>query len=119
MSAVHKSIIVGSFGLLLALVLGSQLGQGSWVVPVSLAGGCALFGVYVLFFRAIRLEALILGGLVFGYIVGNRGFAQVTITAQNPIYVGEAGMLACLGTLGIRFALQREKPLFKSPLFWA
>jgi hypothetical protein len=119
MSAAIKSIIVGAIGLILAVILGSQLGHGSWFVPASIAGGCVLFATYIVFFRAVRLEALILGFLIFGYIVGNRGFAQISISEHPPLYLGEAGMLACLAGLSFNFALKRDKPLPKSALCWA
>jgi O-Antigen ligase len=118
-SAAVKSIIVAIIGLIFAVALGSQLGHGSWLVPAGVAGGCVLFATYVVFFRSVRLEALILGFLIFGYIVGNRGFAQISLTEHPPLYLGEVGMLACLAGLGFNFALKRDKPLPKSALSWA
>src|SRR5437763_1976254 len=109
MSATIRSIIVAAAGLILALYFGSLLGKGSWLLPGTLAGGVLLIGVYIIFFKAIRLEALVLGLLLFGYIVGNRGFAQIHIGGQTPIYVGELGMVICLALLGFRVALRREQ----------
>jgi O-antigen ligase len=119
MSAVVQSVIIAIIGLILAVILGSQLGNGYWVPAIVVIGAGILFGAYKLFFKAIRVEALILGFLIFGYIVGNRGFAQLTLTRVSPVYLGEAGMLACLGILGARLALNREQIFPKTQLSWA
>jgi hypothetical protein len=119
MSAAIKSLVVAIIGLLFAVLLGSQLGQGSWAVPVVITGGCMLFACYLLFFRAVRIEALVLGFLIFGYIVGNRGFAQLNVGGNSPLYLGEVGLAACLALIGSRLALSRENPIPKSPLSWA
>lgn len=108
-SALVKTVIVAAIGLLVALYFGSLLGSGQIFIPTALATFALLSGLYVIFFRTIRLEAMILGFLLFGYIVGNRGFAQVSLSQQTPLYIGELGMLACLGLLGSRVALKRER----------
>jgi hypothetical protein len=104
---------------LLALILGSQLGQGSWLLPIILAGGGVLFAVYILFFRAVTVDSLILGLLIIGYIVGNRGFAQLHIGGQTSIYIGELGLTVCVALLGVRFAIRRKKIVPKTALGWA
>ncbi len=108
-SALVKSFIVAVAGLVLALYFGSLVGNGQWMMPTAIAGLIVLSGMYIIFFRVVRLEALILGFLLFGYIVGNRGFAQISLSQQAPLYVGELGMLTCLGLLGSRLALNRER----------
>ena len=116
MSAVAKSLIIAIFGLLFAVFIGTRLGQGSWMLPGAIGLAGLLIGLYSVFFKAIRLEALILGFLVFGYIVGNRGFAQLTLTQSSPVYFGEAGMMACLALLASRAALKRERVIPRTPL---
>jgi len=115
-SAAVKGIVIAVIGLILAVILGSEVGQSSWVPAIIVVGGGLLFGSYKLLFKAIRIEALILGFLIFGYIVGNRGFAQLTLTHTSPVYLGEAGMLACAGILFARLALKRERLFPKTPL---
>jgi hypothetical protein len=119
MSAAIRSIIIGVIGLLVAIVLGSELGTGFRIVPLSLAIIVVLFALYKLFLKALRLEALLLGILVFGYIVGNRGFAQLSLAPNSPLFLGEMGMVACVGILGARLALKREQIFPKTPLSWA
>lgn len=119
MSALAQSIIIAIIGLVIAIFVGAQLGGGSWLIPIVVLGIGILFAIYKVFLKAIRIEALILGFLIFGYIVGNRGFAQLTLTQFSPVYLGEAGMLTCLGILASRLALKREQLIPKTPLSWA
>jgi hypothetical protein len=118
-SPVWRALVVAVPAFLLALILGSQLGQGSWLLPIILASGGILFAFYVLFFRAVTLDALILGVLLFGYIVGNRGFAQLHVGQNKSIYIGEFGLMVCVAILGVRFAIRRNKIVPKTALGWA
>lgn len=118
-SPVWRALVVAVPAFLLALILGSQLGKGSWLLPVAIAGAAIVFALYILFFRAVTLDALILGLLIIGYIVGNRGFAQLHLGGQTSIYIGELGLAACLALLGVRFAVRRNKIVPKSALGWA
>ena len=118
-SAVIKSLIVAVIGLLFAVLLGMQLGQSSLMLPVAVASACAGTFIYVAFFRTVRFEALIIGLLLFGYIVANRGFAQLTLRQGTFFYIGEVGMVACAFLLLIRAALTRERPIPNTNLAWA
>lgn len=119
MSALVKSLIVGTIGLLFAVVLGAQIGEGSFIAPLALVAVLVLGSAYLLFFRATSIEALIVGSLVIGYLVGNRGFAQISLSGNSPLYLGELGLVACAVMLVGRMALQRERLLPESPLGWA
>src|SRR5256885_9608733 len=119
MSTAIRSIVIAVLGLLFAVLIGTQLGQGSWMLPIVIGVGGILFALYGLFLKAIRIEALILGFLIFGYIVGNRGFAQLTLTRVSPVYLGEAGMIACIAIFASRLALKRERLFPKTQLAWA
>jgi O-Antigen ligase len=119
MSAVVQSVLIAIVGLIVAVIVGAQLGGGSWIVPIVIVALGLLFAIYKIFLKAIRIEALILGFLIFGYIVGNRGFAQLTLTSASPVYLGETGMLCCIGILLTRLALKREQLIPKSHLSMA
>src|ERR1700730_17085698 len=103
-------------GLLVALYLATQLGQGLWTVPTAFAASLILFATYMLFFRNVTVGAIVLGLLLFGYIVGNRGFAQLHIGGHTPIYVGELGLGIGAALLLVRFALRRQKIIPKTAL---
>jgi O-antigen ligase/polysaccharide polymerase Wzy-like membrane protein len=96
--------------------LGAQVGQDARTFPLLIIAGSVGTLVYLAWFRTVRFEALILSFLLFGYIVGNRGFAQLTIRPNSPLYIGEVGMLACLFLVAARRALTREKLVPRTPL---
>lgn len=79
-----------------ALLVGIQIAQGGWI----LAGGIALGVVLLLLYRlqSSSLSKVIMVGLLAGYLVGNRGFAQFMPMPSLPLLPGEAG-LALLFTL--------------------
>src|ERR1043166_3323411 len=109
MSAKLQSIIVALVGLVLAVVLGAQVGDNARTIPLLIIAGSIGTLIYLAWFRTVRFEALVLSFLILGYIVGNRGFAQLTIRPNSPLYIGEVGMLACLFLVAARRALTREK----------
>lgn len=116
MGAQVKTVLVAVLGLFLAVYLGYQLGEDSLALPLVFTGVCIVFAVYMLFVRSIQFEALILGFLVFGYIVGNRGFAQLSPSGQIPIYFGEIGMVGCLVLIVTRSIFTRGNLIPKHPL---
>jgi len=118
-SAKIQALIIAAVGLLFAVILGAQLGQNYHLIPVGIASACIGTFLYVAFFRTVRFEALTLAFLVFGYIVGNRGFAQLSLKPNSPLYFGELGMVACLFLIATRRALTREPVFPKIRLAWA
>lgn len=117
-SPLFRVLVVAVPALLLALILGVQLGQGSWLVPIVFAAGGILLALYILFFKAVTIDSLVLGVLIIGYMVGNRGFAQLHIGQSTAIYIGELGLMVCVALLGVRFALRRKKIIPTTPLGW-
>lgn len=98
----------------LAIWVGASLAQGDYFAA-GLSAGAAAWAVFS-WVRGPRAEAWVLGFLIFGYIVGNRGFAQATPVPGLPVFFGELG-LAFAGTLLVlRGALRRELPLARDPL---
>ncbi len=113
-------LIAASAGLA-ALVLGWQLasGQHTWAFL-----GLACFVVLLIeWLCPIRTEALLLGSVLFGYIIGNRGFAQISLVGNAPIFFGELALGAGMALVLIRGATQRKLPweadwLNRAVLFW-
>lgn len=108
-------------GLLLAVFVGFQLGAGSIFGPIILCGGLG----YVLLATLLRChwEAIFIGLLVMGYLVGNRGFAQLMPPGGLPMLPGEAGVLVVMTALLLRVPLRRDLPFRLTPLalllgFW-
>jgi hypothetical protein len=70
-----------------AVFLGTLIAQGSFFLPSLVAG--ALGAVALTQIQPVRIGTLLLGFALFGYIVGNRGFAQITLTQNLPILPAE------------------------------
>jgi len=119
MSALVKSLIVALTGLLVALFVGVQLGSGSWYLPVALVLAGVGGVIYRVFARGVRLPAIVLGGLLIGYLVGNRGFAQISLLGNSPILLGEVGIAICATAFFARMAIKREPVIPKTLLSYS
>jgi hypothetical protein len=114
-----RALVVVVPGLLLAIWLATKTGEGDLPVPIYfLIGVVVLLGVRI-FTKRIRLEALILGILLFGYIVGQSGFGHFSFSLRKGIYLGEIGLMICIAALLMRRAFTREKLVPPTPLAWA
>ena len=114
-----RALVVIVPGLLVAVYLAAQIGSGK--VPATiyfLFGVLFLVGVKI-FTKHIRFEGLVLGILLFGYIVGQSGFGHFSISPRQGIYLGEVGLMLCLAAIVPRIAFTREKIIPKQPLAWA
>lgn len=75
-----------------ALWVGLQVALGGLLAPAVVIGVVIVVGLYYL--RAEALGKLILAGLLAGYLIGNRGFAQFLPIPNLPLLPGEAGLAA-------------------------
>ena len=114
-----RAFVVIVPGFLLALWLATKTGEGNLPVPLYfLIGVVVLVGVKV-FTKNIRLEALILGILLFGYIAGQSGFGHFSLSERKGIYLGEIGLVICMAALFMRRAFTREKLVPSNNLAWS
>ncbi|MEO0794527.1 MAG: O-antigen ligase family protein [Verrucomicrobiota bacterium] len=104
-AVVRPMVTVG--GMLAAVALGLQFGWGSIIEMVVICAALA-YGLLAAVFRC-RWESLFIGLLVFGYLVGNRGFAQF-MPIGLPLLPGEAGVLIVAVALVVRVPLERDFP---------
>jgi hypothetical protein len=86
-------------------------------VPL-LAAGIAL-GAILIRITGVSFEAVVLGLLLFGYLVGNRGFAQLMPMSHVPLLPAELGLMITGGWLVVRSAFDRRLPLRPDSLNWA
>jgi|SRR6516225_3040991 hypothetical protein len=70
---VLKAATAAVLVLLLGIYLAAQTGKGNLVVPIYFLIGVGVLPLRQLFVKHFRLEALILGALLFGYVVGQSG----------------------------------------------
>jgi len=101
----------------LAIWLAWLAAERAYTLP-ALAGAIAFAAILV---RLTRLPAdvILLGLLLVGYIVGNRGFAQLMPLPGLPLFPAELGLAVGLGWLVIQTALRRSLPWRRDSLNWA
>ena len=94
------------------MYLGSAVGDGDVMTSITTIAVSLLAAALYFATRKQPLEIVIIGGLIFGYLVANRGFAQWT--PVPPIYPGEVGLAICAVVFILRFALKRQSTLPKN-----
>jgi hypothetical protein len=105
MNPIWRDRIIIVVAAVLAVWLSFQLAEGSLGLPM-------LFAVIAVSAIVVRLmgqtlDAVVLGLLAFGYIVGNRGFAQLMLLPGLPLLPGEAGL--AIATLWAAWRCARDK----------
>ena len=93
----------------LAVWVGIALAQEEHLIATLSASVC-LWAV-LSWSRGPRAEAWLMGFLVFGYVLGNRGFAQLAPVSGLPVFFSEIGLGVILTLVLLRGALQRELPV--------
>ncbi len=88
--------------------MGSWIVDDNWKMPLVIL----LIGGYLLLTKVthVTLETYMLCFPVFGYIVGNRGFAQITPFGNLPLFIGELGLLFGAVSLILYVSLKKEFP---------
>jgi hypothetical protein len=64
-------------------------------------------------------DAWVLAALLLGYLVGNRGFAQLSLLREFPLLPAEAGLLVCAFALGLRMAFKQTAMVVRDGLNFA
>lgn len=98
----------------LAIVLGLWLADGNYGAPLLLCGIAGAACVVAL--SGVQLDTAVLGGLLFGYIVGNRGFAQFSLLPGLPALPAEVGLVVCSAWLVVASAMGRRLPFQRDAL---
>ena len=103
-----RTLIAAAAGLGLAVYGANDLAQGHYLVAAALT--VVIFWVLAEWSNAALPEAWVIAVTVVGYVVGNRGFAQILVVPSLPIPPAE-GALALAGCgLAMRSALGRKLP---------
>ena len=77
---------------MVAMVLGVKIAQGGWFLPALLGALVIMFTLYRL--KTESLGSFILAGILAGYFIGNRGFAQLMPAPTIPLLPAEAALAA-------------------------
>jgi hypothetical protein len=109
MSLLLRSRLITIGALAVAVWLAWELAVGNYAWP-SIVAAVAL-GASVAFVLGVSLDRLVIGVLLFGYLVGNRGFAQIMPSPQLPLLPAEIGLVVAGGWMLVQSALQRRLPV--------
>ncbi|MFI5337475.1 MAG: hypothetical protein ACHQ5A_11865, partial [Opitutales bacterium] len=101
---------------LVAFWLAWQLAEESYAWPVF----ALIVAVAAILVRLMRLsfDVIFLGLVLFGYIVGNRGFAQLMPAPSLPLLPAEAALLVAGGWWLVSAAFARRLPWPSDFLSW-
>ncbi|HVU18598.1 MAG TPA: O-antigen ligase family protein [Candidatus Didemnitutus sp.] len=110
----RQALIFAVCGLV-AVILGWQLADGkvfSFDFTGIVAAGAVAISAGAVLVRVFRLPAdvALLGAVVFGYILGNRGFAQLMLAPSLPILPAEAALGLAGGWWIVASAFERRLP---------
>lgn len=107
----HKKLLTYGLLLLSALWFSWEVVQGNWFLPLT----ALVFLLLLIIQKAERVspEGVLLSVMVFGYIVGNRGFAQSNLMG---VFIGELSIIALLGFGIIQISYRKELPYKLDPL---
>jgi len=109
---------LGAIGAsLVAAYLGWKIADGAYGLPALLA--VMTIGAVVLRLTHLPVDAVALGLLLAGYIVGNRGFAQLMPYPGVPLLPAEIGLGLAVFWRGLRCAFERRLPFRRDMLNWA
>ena len=109
--------LIAGGSALLAIWIGWLIADG----PLGLATLAAGISLAAILVRLTRLPTavILLGLLLIGYVVGNRGFAQIMPFSALPLFPAELGLAVCLGWLVIQTAMRRAQLWQHDALNWA
>jgi O-antigen ligase len=114
MKPLWRDRIIMVFAAALALGLGVQVAEEAWVAPVAVAALAAAFILVRLVGQPI--DTIALGFLLAGYILGNRGFAQLMPIPGLPLLPAETGLALTAVCLVWRCVRERRLPWSREPL---
>jgi O-Antigen ligase len=108
-----KRLLTIAIALVLAIGVGSGVADGSFFWPSIALLAC---GMIFLAWAQWPVSAMLMAAVLFGYIVGNRGFAQLYVANSLPLLPAELGLTVCGTILIAQSALRRELPIRRDAL---
>lgn len=105
----HRLLLVSTLAAIGAVVAGWQIASGDYF-PAVLAAGIIVI-LLLEFMGPLLPETALCALLVVGYVLGNRGFAQIAPLRWIPLPIGEIGLALAATLVFVRGALHRRVPL--------
>jgi len=104
-------------GCILAVWMGWDVAEASYRLPalLSLVAICAVLARTT----NVKLDAIVLGLLLIGYLVGNRGFAGFMPFPDLPLFPAEIALSVTGGWLIVKCAFAHRLPWQHDALNWA
>ncbi len=109
-----RTTLAALLGSAVAIWIGVNIAQEEYL-GTALGSGLCLWALLA-WVRGPLAEAWLLGFLIFGYVIGNRGFAQVAPLGSLPAFFSELGLAFTLAVVILRSSLQRELPVKRDAL---
>lgn len=116
MSPSWRNALVALLCSALAVWLGFNIAEGSYRWP-ALFGAVALAAVCVRVW-SLSFDVIVVGWLLIGYIVGNRGFAQLMPIPELPLLPAEGALALAVGWCFVLSARERRLPVQRDALNW-
>lgn len=98
----------------LAVWLGISIAYQEFFWPAIFATALVLFALAR--WQPLPLSTVILGAAICGYIVGNRGFAQIMLLPNQPLLPAEAVLMLAGSLLLVQCAWRHDLPFRRDPL---
>lgn len=114
MNPVWRNRLSATVCAILAIWLGWQTAEGAygWLALAAMIGVVAM----VVRFFGISVNVIVVSGLLFGYLVGNRGFAQLMPLPTIPLLPAELGLMLAGGWLFVQSAFSHRLPIRRTTL---
>jgi O-antigen ligase len=121
LAPIWRTRIYATGGALLAIWSGFAIAQQEFFWPFLLAGITG--GLLLIRLQPLPIGTAVLGFALVGYIVGNRGFAQLYLANALPLLPAELVLLIGATVLAVQSAFRRELPFRRDGLnlgilFW-
>jgi O-antigen ligase len=114
MSPKWRTRLVAIAATIIAVWIGSAIAGAEFTWPAVFAGALGL--VILVAIQPLPFDTLLLGAVCFGYIVGNRGFAQISVTGSIPLLPAEFVLVCATAILVVRCTKDRSLPIHRDLL---
>lgn len=117
MSPQLRNALIAAVSIPISAWMGWEIAEGAYFWPTLFGVVCC--GATIASVAKLGADVVFMGMLVVGYIIGNRGFAQLMPAPGLPILPAEVGILLGCSWMGLKSALRREVPLQRNQLSYA